>query len=83
MFCTYCKYEAPHPSQVPSEWSSKDWDGDKAKAKSKSHLLTSCHLKQKMTGKVMDVTLEKQEMEMTTDLQRLTIQPNEEPTGGH
>ena len=29
--CTYCKYEAPHPSPIPSDWSSEDWDGEKAK----------------------------------------------------
>ena len=29
--CTYCKYEAPHPSLVPLDWSSEDWDGEKVK----------------------------------------------------
>ena len=27
--CTYCKYEAPHHSPVPSDWSSEGWDGKK------------------------------------------------------
>ena len=31
--CSYCKQDTPHPSPVNSDWSSKDWDGDKAKAK--------------------------------------------------
>ena len=31
--CTYCKYEAPHPSPTPSDWSSKYWKGEKAKAR--------------------------------------------------
>ena len=31
--CTYCKYEAPYPSPEPSDWSSEDWDGEKAKVK--------------------------------------------------
>ena len=29
----YCQFDAPHPSTTPSDWSSKDWDGDKAKAR--------------------------------------------------
>ena len=29
--CTYCKYEAPHPPPIPSDWSSEDWDCKKAK----------------------------------------------------
>ena len=37
--CSYCKYEAPHPSQVHSDWSSEDWDGDKAKAKEQMSLI--------------------------------------------
>ena len=31
--CTYCKYEAPHPSPELFDWSSEDWDGKKAKAR--------------------------------------------------
>ena len=31
--CSYCKQDFPHPSPVNSDWSCKDWDGDKAKAK--------------------------------------------------
>ena len=31
--CTYCKYDTPHPITTPSDWSSKDWDGKKAKAR--------------------------------------------------
>ena len=37
--CTYCKYDAPHPLTTPSDWSSKDWDGKKAKAKEQCTLL--------------------------------------------
>ena len=28
-----------HPSPVPSDWSSKDWDGDKAKAREQKSLI--------------------------------------------
>ena len=31
--CSYCKYKTSHPSPIPSDWSSKDWDGEKAKAR--------------------------------------------------
>ena len=31
--CTYCKYDTPHPSATPSDWSTEDWDGKKVKAR--------------------------------------------------
>ena len=31
--CPFCKQQAPHPLPPHSEWSSKDWDGERAKAK--------------------------------------------------
>ena len=31
--CTYCKFDVLHPSVTSSEWSSEEWDGDKAKAR--------------------------------------------------
>ena len=37
--CSYCRYVAPHPSPVPSDWSSEDWDGEKAKAREKRSLI--------------------------------------------
>ena len=37
--CSYCKHEEPHPSPVYSNWSSKDWDGNKAKAKEQKSLI--------------------------------------------
>ena len=36
--CSDCKHEAPHPSLVHSDWSSEDWNGDKAKAKEQKSL---------------------------------------------
>ena len=29
----YCKYKAPHPPPIPSDWLSEDWDGEEAKEK--------------------------------------------------
>ena len=37
--CTYCKYEAPHPSPIPSDWSSKDWDDGTVKAREQRSLI--------------------------------------------
>ena len=37
--CSCCKYETPHPSPTPSDWSSKDWDGEKAKAMEQRSLI--------------------------------------------
>ena len=37
--CTYCKYRAPHPSSIPSDWSNKDWDCEKAKAREQMSLI--------------------------------------------
>ena len=36
---SYCKHEAPHPSQIQLDWLSKDWDGEKAKAKEQKSLI--------------------------------------------
>ena len=38
--CSYCEQGAPHPSPKESDWSSKDWDGTKAKTKEKTNSLT-------------------------------------------
>ena len=45
---SYCRQDAPHPSPVHSDWSSKDWDGDRAKAKEQKSLIDFNALKQKM-----------------------------------
>ena len=37
--CAYCKYEAPHPSPIPSDWLSEDWDGEKAKVREQRSLI--------------------------------------------
>ena len=37
--CYYCKQDALHPSPVNSYWSSKDWDGDKAKTREQDRSL--------------------------------------------
>ena len=37
--CTYCKYDAPHPSATLLDWSSEDWDGKKVKGREQCPLL--------------------------------------------
>ena len=37
--CTYCKYKAPYPSPIPSDWSSEEWDGEKAKVREQRSLI--------------------------------------------
>ena len=44
----YCKYDAPHPSTPPSDWSSKDWNGDKAKTREQCSLLDFDKLEQQL-----------------------------------
>ena len=45
----YCKYDAPHPLTLPSDWSSEDWNGDKAKAREQCYLLDFDKLEQQLT----------------------------------
>ena len=53
--CTYCKYEAPYPSAVPSDSSSEDWDGEKAKAREQKLLVGFVPPKQEIDPPVMEV----------------------------
>ena len=42
MFCRHMyllQVQSPHPSPIPSDWSSKDWDGEKAKAREQRSLI--------------------------------------------
>ena len=40
--CSYCEQGAPHPLPQESDWSSKDWDGTKAKGKEETNSLMYC-----------------------------------------
>ena len=54
--CSYCRQDTPHPCPIYSDWSSKDWDGDKTKARDKKSLIDFETPKQKMdTEKVTDI----------------------------
>ena len=47
--CSYCRQDAPYPSPIHSDWSSKDWDGDKAKTREQKPLVDFETPKQKTT----------------------------------
>ena len=37
--CSYCKHKALHPSPVHSDWSSEDWNSNRAKTKEQKSLI--------------------------------------------
>ena len=51
---TYCKCDALHPSVTPSDWFSKDWDGNKAKAREQCPLLNFKLLEQQIQKTLQD-----------------------------
>ena len=67
--CTCCKYDAPHPSPIPSDWSSKDWDGDKARNREQKSLIDTL-----LGMETQDETQEKQEKYLISNLENLTLQ---------
>ena len=83
--CTYCKYDAPHPSTTPSNWSSEDWDSKKVKAREKCPLLDfnqlEKQLKQTLQDPIQNIsqnTLDDHMVEksLSKDLQALTLKDN-------
>ena len=58
--CSYCKQDALHPSS--QNWSSKDWDGIKAKAKEHSKSLIDFNDPKPKTG-----------MEQTMDIDKVSF----------
>ena len=76
----YCKCNAPHPSATPSDWSSKDGDGDKAKAREQHPLLNFKLLEQQIQKTLQDrvkdipqdmthdIMADKQETQNSTDV---------------
>ena len=83
--CTYCKYDAPHPLATLSDWSSEDWDGDKAMAREQCPLL-DFNLLEKQIQKTLqdrakdipqdtthDNTIDKQETDLANGIWDLTL----------
>ena len=80
--CTYCKYDTPHPSTTPSDWSNEDWDGEKAKAMEQCRLLDFNLLEKQLQKTLQDATQDipqdvpnnsSVEMDLTKGLHDLTL----------
>ena len=73
--CMYCKFDTQHPSVTPSDWSSEDWDGKKAKAKEQRPLLDFKLLEQQLQKTLQDMTqdTDKQETDLIDRMQDLTL----------
>ena len=54
--CTYCKYDAPHPSTTMSDWSSEDWDDKSSKPESRGSLIDLKLLEQQHQNMLQDTT---------------------------
>ena len=65
---TYCKYKAPHPSPDPLDWSSEDWDREKAKAREQRSLIDFTLPKLDNDQQMMDMMADKNETVMTDDI---------------
>ena len=80
--CMYCKFDIPHPSITLSDWSSKDWDGRKAKAKEQMPLfdfrLQEQQLQKTLQDMTQDVVPDKQEMDLINRMQDLTLEQNQD-----
>ena len=72
--CTYCMYNAPHPSPAPSDWSSEDWDGDKAKAREQGSLIDFKLLDSQIQDTIQDTTPDKQEKNLINGLENLMLE---------
>ena len=83
--CTYCKFNTPYPSTILSDWSTKDWDGNKAKAREQCPLPDFKLLEQQIqktqqdrakgTPQDMrhDATTDKLETDLVNSIQDLTL----------
>ena len=86
--CSYCKFDAPHPSTTLSDWSSKDWGGKKTKAKEQRSLINFKLLKQQLQNTLQDktkdttqgVVLDKQEMDLINGMQDLMLEQDQDTT---
>ena len=80
--CTCCKYDAPHPPTTPSDWSSEDWDSEKARAREQCCLLYFNLLEKQLQQTLQDLTQDvaqdtlhdhTREKSLSKDLQTLTV----------
>ena len=90
--CSYCKFDAPYPSTTPSDWSSEDWDGEKAKAKEHRSFIDFKLLEQQLQNALQDTTQDttkdtrqdtvsdKKETDVTNGMQDLTLEQDKNMT---
>ena len=90
--CLYCKFNAPHPSITLSDWSSEDWDGEKAKAKEQRSLIDFKLLEQQLQNALQDTTqdttkdttqgtvADKQETDLINGMQDLMLKQDQNTT---
>ena len=72
--CMYCQFDTPHPSATLFDWSSKDWDGKKAKARKQCPLFDFNVLEKQIQETLQDRAQDiPQDMmhDITTDKQKL------------
>ena len=62
LYCSYCKQDAPHPSPVNSDWSSEDWNGNKARARETNKSLID-----------FEALNQKTDMEKTMDIDEIPL----------
>ena len=84
--CTYCQFDAPHPSATPSDWSSENWDGNKSKAREQCPLLDFKMLEKQIQKTPQDraqevpqdttlnITTDKQETDLVNSIQDLMLE---------
>ena len=87
--CTYCRYEAPHPSPIPSDWSSEGWDGDKAKGRGQRLLIdlnfpkldqkqmTDLEILKELPIQNLDIQEDRQEEEKFAEITNSLVMPPE------
>ena len=84
--CMYSQFDALHPSATLSDWSSKDWDGNKAKAREQCPLLNFKILEKQIQKMLQDraqdipqdtthdITTDKQETDLVNSIQHLMLE---------
>ena len=63
----------PHPSPAPSDWSSEDWDGDKAKAREQMSFIDFKLLHAQVQDTIWETTPDRQEKDLVNGIDNLMI----------
>ena len=71
--CTYCVYNAPHPSPAPSDWSSEDWNGNKGKAGEQRSLIYFKLLDAQVQDAIWEATPDRKERDLVNSTDNLML----------